>query len=53
MTEANWRQEVWLRVEAMDWDKARDDVRPFLERERDLALVSAESIGQLLHGGNE
>ncbi|MHB1362043.1 MAG: nucleotidyl transferase AbiEii/AbiGii toxin family protein [Thermoleophilia bacterium] len=53
MTEANWRQEVWLRVEALDWDKARDDVRPFLERERDLALVNAESIGQLLHGGNE
>lgn len=48
MTEANWRREVWERLKVLDWDQAREDVRPFLERERDLALVSAEAIGQLL-----
>lgn len=48
LTEDNWRREVWRQIEKIDWDKARDDVRPFLEREADLALVSAESIGQLL-----
>jgi hypothetical protein len=53
MTEANWRRQVWQRIETLDWDSACNDVRPFLERERDLALVSAESIGQLLHGGKE
>lgn len=53
MTEENWRWQVWQRVETLDWDSARDDVRPFLERERDLELVSKEAIGQLLQGGNE
>ena len=53
ITEANWRRQIWQRVEALDWDRARDDVRPFLEREHDLAFVSVESIGKLLHGGNE
>lgn len=48
MTGKNWRGEVWQRLEALDWEKARDDVRPFLEHERDLALVSAETIGRLL-----
>ncbi len=53
MTGENWRRQVWQRVETLDWDSARDDVRPFLERERDLALVSKEAIDQLLQGGNE
>lgn len=53
MTEANWRKEVWQRLEELDWDKACEDVRPFLERERDLALVSAETIGQLLRAGDK
>lgn len=51
MTESNWRREVWQRLEKLDWDQAREDVRPFLEHERDLSLVSAEAIGQLLGGG--
>ena len=50
MTPKSWRKEVRKRLAALDWDKARDDVRPFLERERDLALVTKETIGQLLRG---
>ena len=48
ITATNWRQQVRQRTEALDWDKARADVRPFLERERDLDLVTAEVIGSLL-----
>ncbi len=48
MTAMNWRQEVWRRIEAIDWDKARADVRAFLERERDLDLVTARTLSSLL-----
>jgi predicted nucleotidyltransferase component of viral defense system len=48
MTPKSWRKEVRQRLAALDWDKARDDVRPFLERERDLSLVAMETIGHLL-----
>jgi len=44
----NWRREVRQRIEALDWDKARADVRPFLERERDLDLVTADTLAGLL-----
>jgi len=48
MTAGNWRGELRQRIEALDWEHARADVRPFLERERDIALVTAESLGSLL-----
>lgn len=48
MTETNWRQEVRQQIEAIDWGKARADVRPFLERERDLDLVTANAFASLL-----
>ncbi len=48
MTAANWRRQAWKRLASLDWERAREDVRPFLERERDLDLVSAETLGQLL-----
>jgi len=50
MTAINWRKEVLKRLTVLDWDKARDDVRPFLERERDLSLVTMETISKLLSG---
>jgi predicted nucleotidyltransferase component of viral defense system len=48
LTAENWRAQVRRRVAALDWEKARADVRPFLERERDLDLVSKEVLGRLL-----
>jgi hypothetical protein len=48
MTTGNWREELRQRLESLDWERARADVRPFLERERDIALVSAETLGSLL-----
>ena len=48
MTEGNWHRQVRYRVEGLDWEKARADVRPFLERERDLDLVRKEILVRLL-----
>lgn len=51
MTPSNWRDELHHRLEALDWENARADVRPFLERERDIALVTAEVLDSLLSAG--
>jgi hypothetical protein len=32
----------------LDWEKARADVKPFLERDRDLDLVKEEVLSGLL-----
>jgi hypothetical protein len=48
MTPDNWREQLRQRIEVVNWAKARTDVRPFLERERDLDLVSKDILGRLL-----
>ena len=50
MTATNWRKEIRERMKTFDWERARADVRPFLERERDLDLVREEILGKLLGG---
>jgi predicted nucleotidyltransferase component of viral defense system len=50
MTAANWRVEMRKRMDALDWERARADVRPFLERQRDIDLVSKEVLSKLLGG---
>lgn len=50
MTTANWRGELRRRMKKLDWDRARADVRPFLERERDIDLLTKETLGSLLGG---
>jgi hypothetical protein len=48
MTETTWRGEICKRFETLDWERARADVRPFLERERDLDLLREETLLKLL-----
>jgi hypothetical protein len=48
LTDANWRPEVRRHLAALDWAAARADVRPFLEHERDLQLMSPDVLEQLL-----
>lgn len=48
MTANNWRDALRQRLRGLNWERARADVRPFLERERDIALVSEDAIGRLL-----
>lgn len=48
MTATNWRPELLCRIEGLDWEKARADVRPFLERSGDLGLVALDVLRSLL-----
>jgi predicted nucleotidyltransferase component of viral defense system len=50
MTAANWRGELRRRMKTLDWDRARADARPFLERERDIDLLTKEALAGLLRG---
>lgn len=50
LTERNWRKVVRGRLQALDWDRALADVRPFLEREEDVELLTIENALQLLSG---
>lgn len=51
MTPANWRRQLRKRIRGLDWEKARADVLPFLERERDLDLVEKDLLDGLLRSG--
>ncbi len=48
LTADTWRSDLAQRLEVLDWERARSDVQPFLERERDIDLVSYENILKLL-----
>ena len=48
MTPQGWRPAVAERLEALDWDRAAIDVRPFLERDDDAALVTKDNALRLL-----
>ena len=48
VTPETWRRQVRRRLAGVDWAAARADVRPFLERERELDLVSARVLRSLL-----
>ena len=44
LTPGNWRAVVRERVNGLAWDQAVADVRPFLERESDVALLTRENL---------
>jgi predicted nucleotidyltransferase component of viral defense system len=48
LTGTNWRKQLRNRIESLDWGKARADVKPFLERDRDLDLVKKDVLISLL-----
>jgi len=48
MTAANWRSELRRKMKALDWDRARADVQPFLQRERDIDLLTKQTLASLL-----
>jgi predicted nucleotidyltransferase component of viral defense system len=48
ITPDNWRKETALRISEYDWDKVITDVRPFVEREQDLQLLTKENLLKLL-----
>jgi len=48
LADENWRNALLQRLATLDWERARTDIRPFLERERDLDLVSHATLKKLL-----
>jgi predicted nucleotidyltransferase component of viral defense system len=48
LTPQNWRKIVLKKISGINWDHVRDDVRPFLESENDIALVTEENCAKLL-----
>jgi hypothetical protein len=48
LSEPNWRQAVRLRVEAVSWEQAIADVRPFLEPGSDPGLLTLANLERVL-----
>ncbi len=48
VTAAHWRKIVAEKLEGVDWNQARLDVSPFVERERDADFVSRDAILSML-----
>lgn len=44
----NWHKVAAERIETMDWHKVVEDVRPFIEQEADIALLTQENMLDLL-----
>ena len=48
ITQSNWRSLIARRIDDVDWKRAVDDVRPFIERSLDLDLLTKENVLKLL-----
>jgi predicted nucleotidyltransferase component of viral defense system len=48
VTRENWTNLLVDRLESVDWSKVVDDVRPFIERESELALLTKENVVKLI-----
>jgi predicted nucleotidyltransferase component of viral defense system len=48
LTDENWRQQIALRVSEFDWNKVLADVKPFVEKESDLRMLTQENLMKLL-----
>jgi predicted nucleotidyltransferase component of viral defense system len=48
----NWRKETAIRISKYDWDKVISDVRPFVEKQRDLEMLTKEILIKSLEGKN-
>lgn len=48
VTVENWRKKISLQISKYDWDKVIADVRPFVEKQRDLEMLTKENLLKLL-----
>jgi|SRR3990167_5647993 len=48
ITEKNWRSEIARKVKTLDWTKVLADVGPFLEKTKDIDLLTKENLLSLL-----
>jgi hypothetical protein len=45
----NWKEQVWLRLESLNWNGVVDDVRPFVEPNFDLSLLTIDTFKRILN----
>nr|MDQ3007495.1 nucleotidyl transferase AbiEii/AbiGii toxin family protein [Chloroflexota bacterium] len=43
LTASNWREAVREKIESIPWEQALDDVRPFLESQHEISLLTKEN----------
>lgn len=48
MTPSNWRENLYVRISALDWKAILNDVEPFLERPQELELLTLSNFAHLL-----
>jgi len=53
LTEDDWRQIVWQRLQKVAWTEAAAEVRPFLEPGADAGLLTLENLQRVLLGTRE
>jgi hypothetical protein len=51
LTEKNWRRVLSDRLKGIAWERAREDVLPFLEKEKEVDLITRENALRLLKAG--
>jgi len=44
LTEDNWRQQIAIRVSEFDWKKVLADVKPFIEKQSDLQMLTLQNL---------
>lgn len=49
LKETNWKSTLLARLQTVDWARAAEDVRPFLERGEEVKLLRLETFVGLLH----
>jgi hypothetical protein len=49
LTDGNWKEQVLLRLKTLNWKNVTDDVRPFIDPDFDLKLLSLENFERFLN----
>lgn len=48
-TKDNWQQQIVARLTEFDWNKIIADVKPFIEKQNDLAMLTQDNLTKLLN----
>jgi len=49
LTGENWKQQVWQRLQALNWSGIVEDVRPFVEPNFDMSLLNLGTFESILN----
>ncbi len=49
LTLENWRSQIWKKLKTVNWNAVKNDVRPFVEQNFDLNLLSQANLGRVLN----